>query len=68
MESKLDIVPILSEFLIIFLCKFPTTLDEKCYKISLDLLHTSQTHEDKKIVRLVYCIHANFPTFFETSR
>ena len=68
LENKFDILPTLSDFLVLFLCRFPLTLDEKPYRMALDLLHSHQVPEDKKQLRLLYCIHAHFPSFFENSR
>jgi hypothetical protein len=68
LENKFDLLTVLNDFIVVFLCRFSLTLDEKFYRNALDLLHSHQGSDDKKQLRLLYCIHANFPTFFENSR
>jgi ATP-dependent Lon protease len=66
-ESKMELSSILNNFLGIYLCKFAGSLDERCFKMSLDLFYT-HSQDEKKLLRLLYIIHANFPTFFDGSR
>lgn len=68
MDAKLDLFAPLNDFLVAFLCKFPHNIDERCFKMSLELLNANQTTDEKKSTKLLYCIHANFPNFFESSR
>jgi hypothetical protein len=67
-EAKFDLAPLLNDFLIIFLCKFSSSIDEKCFKQSVELVYSVQGAEDKNQTRLLYCIHATFPNFFDTYR
>lgn len=67
MESKLELAAVLNNFLAVYLCKFAGSLDERCFKMSLDLFYT-HSQDEKKLLRLLYVIHANFPTFFDGSR
>lgn len=67
MESKLELATILNNFMSIYLCKFANSLEERCFKMSLDLFYT-QSQDERKLLRLLYVIHANFPTFFDGSR
>lgn len=66
-ETKLEIAPLMTDFLAIYLCKFATSLEERCFKTSLELFYT-YTQDDKKLLRILYTIHANFPGFFESTR
>lgn len=66
-ETKLEIASLMTDFLAIYLCKFATSLEEKCFKTSLELFYT-YSQDDKKLLRILYTIHANFPGFFESTR
>jgi hypothetical protein len=66
-ETKLEVATVMTDFIGIYLCKFATSLEEKCFKTSLELFYTF-TQEEKKLLRILYTIHANFPSFFENTR
>ena len=66
-EAKLDVLGVFSDFMIVYLCKFAASLEEKAFKQSLELLHTIPTAENK-LTRLLYCVQMHFPAFFESMR
>ena len=56
------------EFLIGFLCKFSSTIEERHFKLTLDLLSNSDFSDERKIIRLIYSIHSLYPKFFDNTK
>lgn len=69
-ENSIDVFKPVAGFLVNYICEFATSLEDRHFKLTLDLCYQAgaKVIDEEKISRLLYCIHAHFPKFFDSSR
>lgn len=70
-DIEFEIFRVVAGFLVSYLCEFAGNLEDRHFKLTLDLCAQNASAKvvpEDKLSRLLYCIHAYFPKFFESSR
>lgn len=64
-EAKSDLISVFETFLVSYLCKLGSSLEEKAFKQSLELLHSATIPDDKQKVKLLYNAVVHYPNFMD---